>query len=163
MARLADEIKSKPFAHLEDEAMLNIVRTADILMQRANYVLKQFEVSGPQYNVLRILRGSRDGISCGQIAERMITRDPDITRLLDRLETRGLIRRERNGQDRRVVMAYITSCGLQMVERLDPVMVEEHRRQFSVLGEAKLRRLIELLEQARESIQAAQEKERNES
>jgi DNA-binding MarR family transcriptional regulator len=148
--RLADEIKSKPFSHPEEEAMLSIVRTADVLVQRANQFLKQFDISGSQYNVLRILRGSLDGLSCGQIAERMISRDPDVTRLLDRLETRALIARERNGQDRRVVMARITAEGLQLMARLDPLMVAEHRRQIGALGEAKLRQLIGLLEQVRE-------------
>lgn len=141
--------------------MLNIVRTADVLMQAASRFLKQFDVSGPQYNVLRILRGSRDGISCGQIAERMISRDPDITRLLDRLESRGLIARERNGQDRRVVMARITADGLKLVEHINPLIVHEHRRLLGVLGQAKLRQLVELLEQTRELVQET--KERNES
>jgi DNA-binding MarR family transcriptional regulator len=150
VAKLAQEIKSKPFAHAEEEAMLNIVRTADVLLQRANQFLKRFDMTGPQYNVLRILRGSRDGLPCGQIAERMISRDPDVTRLLDRLETRGLVARERNGQDRRVVMAHITAEGLELMTRLDPLMVAEHRRQLGALGEEKLRQLIELLEQARE-------------
>lgn len=160
VGKLAQEIQSKPFALLEEEAMLNIVRTADILMQSAGQVLKRFDVSGPQYNVLRILRGSPDGLSCGQIAERMISRDPDITRLLDRLETRGLIARERNGQDRRVVVASITADGLKLVQELDPLVIQEHRRALGALGEVKLRQLIELLEQARE---VSNTKERNES
>jgi len=151
--KLADEIKSKPFTHLEEEAMLNIIRTADVLMQRASHVLKQFDLRVSQYNVLRILRGSKDGISCGQIAERMISRDPDITRLLDRLETRGLIARERSGQDRRVVTARISAEGLKVIEQINPLIVQEHGRQLGALGQAKLRQLIELLEQVRETSQ----------
>ncbi len=150
MGRLAAEIKSKPFSHPEEEALLSVVRTADVLMQRMNQFLKQFDISGSQYNVLRILRGSPDGLSCGQIAERMISRDPDVTRLLDRLEARGLIGRERNGQDRRVVVARINAEGLDLVTRLDPLVASEHRRQLGGLGEQKLRQLIELLEQARD-------------
>lgn len=152
MAKLADEIKSKPFAHPEEEAMLNLVRTADVLTQRANRFFKQFDITPSQYNVLRILRGSPDGLSCSQIAERMIRRDPDITRLLDRLEARGLIGRERDGQDRRIVMARITTEGLELVTRLDPLILTEHRRQLGGLGEPKVRQLIELLEQAREEV-----------
>ena len=152
MAKLAEEIKSKPFSHPEEEAMLNIFRTADVLQQRVGKVLKQFDISGPQYNVLRILRGTRDGLSCGQIAERLIRHDPDVTRLLDRLEGRGLIARgRRKGLDRRVVTASITAEGLELATKLDPLIAEEHRRQLGLLGERKLSQLIELLEQARES------------
>ncbi len=150
MSKLAAEIKSKPFSHLEEEALLSVVRTADLLAQRMNQFLKQFELSGSQYNVLRILRGSPDGLSCGQIAERMISRDPDVTRLLDKLEARGLIERERNEDDRRVVIARITAGGLDLLTRLDPLVASEHRRQLGALGEQKLRQLIELLEQARD-------------
>lgn len=153
MAKLAEEIKGKPFAHPEEEAMLNVVRTADVLTQRANQFFKQFDITASQYNVLRILRGSPDGLSCSQIAERMIRRDPDITRLLDRLEARHFIGRERDGQDRRIVMTRITTEGLELVTRLDPLILTEHRRQLGRLGEPKLRQLIELLEQAREVLQ----------
>lgn len=149
MGKLAEEIKSKPFAHPEEEALLNIVRTAEVLLQGVNQFLRQFEISGPQYNVLRILRGSREGLSCGQIAERMVSHDPDVTRLLDRLETRGLIRRGRDGEDRRVVMARITSEGLELTAKIDPLILAEHRRQLGGLGQAKLRHLIELLEEVR--------------
>ena len=161
MAKLADEIKSKPFSHPEQEALLNLVRTADVVIQRVNQFLRPFELSSSQYNVLRILRGSPQGLSCGQIAERMISRDPDVTRLLDRLEARGLIGRERNGHDRRVVMSSITAEGLELLRKVDPLMVIEHRRQLGALGEVKLRQLIELLEQVRELPE--EKKERNES
>jgi MarR family transcriptional regulator, organic hydroperoxide resistance regulator len=161
MAKLADEIKSKAFSHPEEEAMLNIFRTADVLSQRMGEFLKPFDISGPQYNVLRILRGSTGGRSCGQIADRMISRDPDVTRLLDRLEARGLIMRGRNEQDRRVVVAHITPEGLNLMSSIDPLIVAEHVRQLGALGHQKLRQLIELLEQVRES--AELEKERHES
>lgn len=137
--------------------MLNVVRTADVLLQRVNQFLKQFEMSGSQYNVLRILRGSKDGLSCRQISERMISRDPDVTRLLDRLEARSLIGRSRDVQDRRVVMAHITQRGLQFLGKLDPLVANEHQRHLGGLGEAKLRQLIELLEQARSSANKEQE------
>lgn len=157
MAKLADEIQSKPFAHPEEEAMLNIVRTADLLLQLGNKFLKQFDISGPQYNVLRILRGSPAGLSCGQIAERMISRDPDVTRLLDRLEARGLLARERSGQDRRVVITRITAAGLELIATIDPQMIAQHGRQMGALGEQKLRQLIELLEEVRDITQTKEE------
>ena len=151
MAKLAEEIKMrKPFSQLEEEAALSIMRTADLLSQRTLPVLRGFDLSGSQYNVLRILRGSPEGLPCGQIAERMISRDPDVTRLLDRMEARGLIRRERSEQDRRVVTARITAGGLELLKQADPAITVHHRRQFEALGEKKLRRLIELMQEVRE-------------
>ena len=130
--------------------MLSIVRTADVLMQRAADAFKDFDLSGPQYNVLRILRGSPEGLSCGEIAERMISRDPDITRLLDRLEARGFIRRARDIRDRRVVMARISAEGRALLEKLDPKILAMHKRQLGRMGGEKLRELIALLEEARQ-------------
>ena len=160
VARLADEIKSKPFSHPEEEAILNIMRTADVLTQHMTQFLKPSDLSGPQYNVLRILRGSPEGLSCRQIGERMISRDPDVTRLLDRLESRGAISRER-GQDRRVVIARITGEGMALMDKLDPLVAAESCRQLGGLGDAKLQQLIELLEEAREAPQES--KRKNES
>ena len=102
--RLLAEIRqSKPFDMVEEEAVLNIHRTAEVLGQASAEFLKDYKLSHTQYNVLRILRGAGpDGATCSGIAERMITRDPDITRLLDRLEGRGLVARERSREDRRV-------------------------------------------------------------
>jgi len=89
----------------EEVTYLELCRTADILSRGVSEVLKVEELSPNQYNVLRILRGAPEGLPCGEIGTRMITRDPDITRLLDRLEKRGLIVRSREAQDRRRVMA----------------------------------------------------------
>jgi MarR family transcriptional regulator, organic hydroperoxide resistance regulator len=152
MARLADEIRmTKPFTVAEEEASLSILRTCEVIQQSTLAVIKGFDLTGPQYNVLRILRGSSpEGLPCGQISERMITRDPDITRLLDRLETRGLISRMRGDQDRRVVIATITPEGLRLLQEIDPVVVAHHRRQFSTLNKTELRELIRLLQLVRE-------------
>jgi DNA-binding MarR family transcriptional regulator len=149
---LGREIKKvRPFESLEQEAMLNLLRTADVLAGQMGDVLKPSGLSSTQYNVLRILRGAgADGLPCGEVAGRMITRDPDVTRLLDRLEKRGLISRSRDGKDRRVVCARITNAGAKLLTELDPVVVEAHRRQLNHLGAAQLKRLIELLEAARE-------------
>ena len=163
MARLADEIKmTKPFALPEEEATLSILRTADLIQQRTLEVLKPFEISAPQYNVLRILRGAREDLSCGQIAERMVNRDPDVTRLLDRMEARGLISRARDKQDRRVVKTRIAAEGMNILKQLDPLILEHHRRQFHGFGERKLKLLIGLLEQVREASTNQQNKEKYE-
>ena len=150
--RLRDEIKQqRPFESLEQEALLNVLRTADALMQEIAAVLKPFKLSHSQYNVLRILRGaSPDGLACQEISERMISRDPDITRLLDRLEARGLVTRTRDQEDRRVVTARITLEGLRLLEALDELIAEVDRYALQHLGEQQLRTLIQLLELARE-------------
>jgi DNA-binding MarR family transcriptional regulator len=137
--------------HLEEDTFLQVVRTADVLLQRAADLLKGYDLSLTQYNVLRILRGAgADGLACSQISERMITRDPDITRLLDRLEARGLVARERSTKDRRVVVTTITQEGLDLVSQLDEPVADLHRRQLGPLGEQKLRQLGQLLELVRE-------------
>jgi DNA-binding MarR family transcriptional regulator len=148
---LATEIKKrKPFDSLEQEAMLNVARTHDVLSSEAAEILKPFNLSATQYNVLRILRGAGQPLGCGEIAQRMITRDPDITRLLDRMEKRKLVSRCRDEKDRRVVCTEITPAGLKLLAELDGVVVKMHRRQLGHLGETKLKQLIKLLEEARE-------------
>jgi MarR family transcriptional regulator, organic hydroperoxide resistance regulator len=149
--RLQTEIKQQqPFASLEQEALLNILRTADALMQRIATVLKPFKLSHSQYNVLRILRGAGDaGLACREIAARMITRDPDITRLLDRLEARGLVTRSREAHDRRVIRACISPEGIRLLGELDGPIAELTQRQLKHLGEQRLRLLTQLLETAR--------------
>jgi DNA-binding MarR family transcriptional regulator len=153
VAKLAQEIKmTKPFSLLEEEASLSIMRTADVLFQTAAELLKPFDLSLSQYNVLRILRGAKEALACGQIAERMVSRDPDITRLLDRMEVRGLIGRARDNQDRRVVKAQITSSGLNLLEDIQPLITAHHRKRFSGFGEKKLKQLVEWMELVRETI-----------
>src|SRR5215471_16931585 len=122
----------------EELVFLEIQKTADILARRVVPVFKAEDISPTQYNVLRILRGSPDGLPCGEIANRMITRDPDITRLLDRLEKRGLISRWRESKDRRVVLARITPNGLKLLTRLDQPVEEAHRKQLGHLGKDRL-------------------------
>jgi len=133
----------------EEEAFLDLLRTTDLLTRRLAPVLKADDLSANQYNVLRILRGSPEGLPCGEIASRMITRDPDITRLLDRLEKRKLISRCRESKDRRMVMARITPDGLKLLGRLDEPVQEAHRQQLGHLGRERLRALTELLHAAR--------------
>jgi len=138
----------------EIEAFLHVQRTADALMQGIEATLKPFGLSPAQYNVLRILRGAGpEGLACGQIGERMLTRDPDITRLLDRLEARKLVTRSREQKDRRVLTTRITAAGLEILKQLDAPIAQIHRKQLGHLGEARLRTLSTLLELARSGIQ----------
>ena len=133
----------------EQAAFLDLLYTADILSRGLDRVLKTGNLSSTQYNVLRILRGAPEGLPCGEIASRMITRDPDVTRLLDRLERRDLISRCRETDDRRTVRVRITPGGLKLLTRLDEPVRVAHRNQLSHLGRERLRTLIELLRVAR--------------
>jgi DNA-binding MarR family transcriptional regulator len=129
----------------EEAAFLELLRTTDMLSRGLAGVLKSEDLSATQYNVLRILRGAKAGLPCGEIANRMITRDPDITRLLDRLEKRGLIARSREAKDRRTVTTRITPAGLKLLARLDEPVYAAHRKQLGHLGRERLRALTELL------------------
>jgi DNA-binding MarR family transcriptional regulator len=133
----------------EEAAYLDLLRTADVLTRGAIGVLKAEELSTTQYNVLRILRGSPQGLTCGEIASRMITRDPDVTRLLDRMEKRGMISRSRESRDRRLVLARVSPEGLKLVNRLDEPVQKIHRKQLGHMGKDRLRALAELLAAAR--------------
>ncbi len=142
--------QKKPFRRLEDEAFLNLQCTADALLQGVAAALKPVGLSPTQYNVLRILRGAGGGgLACREIAERMITRDPDVTRLLDRLEERRLVIRTRDREDRRVITTRITEEGLRILEKLDEPLAALHVQQLGHLGDEQLRSLIGLLELAR--------------
>jgi DNA-binding MarR family transcriptional regulator len=164
MGKLQQEIKKlRPFERREEEVFLNLLRTADVLSRGVEELLKTAGLTPTQYNMLRILRGAgavhasngrkdsgdESALACGEIAERMITRDPDITRLLDRLEQRGLITRCRGERDRRVVCSKITEEGLRLVKQLDKPVADLHRRQLGGMGEEKLTKLSQLLEEAR--------------
>lgn len=151
--KLADSIKqSKPFQTLEEEVYLNLIRAADLLQRQETSLLDEHGISHSQYNVLRILRGAGvEGLACGEIASRMITHDPDITRLLDRLEKRGLAQRSRESKDRRVVIARITRSGLELLQKLDAPVLELHRRNLGHFSQKELRSLIEFLEKAVEA------------
>jgi DNA-binding MarR family transcriptional regulator len=133
----------------EESAFLDLLRTSDVLTRRVVGVLRPVDLSPTQYNVLRILRGAREGLPCGEIASRMITRDPDMTRLLDRMEKRGLVLRSRETKDRRQVVTRITAEGLRILAQLEGPVLEAHRRQLGHLGPRRLRQLTELLRAAR--------------
>src|SRR5215467_2560137 len=115
----------------EDRLFVAIVKAADALGRQAEQLLKSAGLTGSQYNVLRILRGAEpEGLPCRAIGERMISRDPDVTRLLDRMEKRGWISRERQSDDRRVVKARITKKGLEILKPLDQPIHALHKQQF---------------------------------
>jgi|SRR5580704_2120464 DNA-binding MarR family transcriptional regulator len=136
----------------EEILFLDLLRTTDMLTRALDRILKTSDISATQYNVLRILRGTPEGLPCGEIASRMITRDPDITRLLDRLEKRQLISRCRETKDRRMVMARITPQGLMLLAQLDEPVQETHRKQLGHLGRERLRGLTELLHVSRAQV-----------
>jgi DNA-binding MarR family transcriptional regulator len=148
---LSQEIhQEKPFTGLEEEAFLGLQRTASLLMQALGRELKGHDLSPAQYNTLRILRGALpDALTCGEIGERLVSPGPDVTRLLDRLEQRGLVTRLRDAEDRRVVRARITPEGADLLARLDEPVDHTLRRLLGSLGRAKLQTLVELLEEAR--------------
>ncbi len=133
---------------LEEEVFLMLQRAADLQLQAISGLLKVFNLSPTQYNVLRILRGAgSDGLPCGEIGQRLITRDPDITRLLDRLEARGLVKRARQEQDRRVVQVWIAEEGLRLVDAMDVPVRNMHRERIGQIGRTKLEQLIALLDE----------------
>ena len=151
---LRTEIKQgRPFHSLEQEAQLNIERTAAILAHAFADAIKPYGITPTQYNVLRILRGAgEEGLCRNDVRDRLISQVPDVTRLLDRLEETGLVMRERDTTDRRLVTTRITTAGLRLLEQLDEPTVETHRKFLGHMTRAQLRTLIELLSLARERI-----------
>jgi MarR family transcriptional regulator, organic hydroperoxide resistance regulator len=132
----------------EDRAFVALQKAADKLSVQAEQLLKSNGLTSAQYNVLRILRGAEpDGLACSSISERMISHDPDMTRLLDRMEKRNLITRQRQSDDRRVVKTRITSAGLELLKRLDSPVREMHKRQFAHMGHARVKTLADLLDE----------------
>jgi DNA-binding MarR family transcriptional regulator len=150
MGRLQQELKKRdPFQSLEQEVCLNLLRTADQLADDGARLLRRHGLTPQQYNVLRILRGAGEPLPCREIASRMITRDPDMTRLLDTLERQGWIRRTRSQADRRAVLSAITPPGLKALAPLDGPIVGLHAAQMRHLGRRKLQQLNLLLEEVR--------------
>jgi DNA-binding MarR family transcriptional regulator len=141
--------QARPFDSLEQEASLALSRLASDLNAEQAELLRASGVTWTQYNAMRILRGaSGEPLSCGEVGERMITRESDVTRLLDRLERQGLVVRARDEQDRRVVKARLTDAGLKLLAELDEPVAQMHKRQLGHLGTAKLESLLALLEEA---------------
>jgi DNA-binding MarR family transcriptional regulator len=132
----------------ENRLFVALLKAADAFGLQAEQLLKSAGLTGAQYNVLRILRGAEpEGLPCRGIGERMISHDPDITRLLDRMEKRALIIRERQTDDRRVVKTRITKKGLETLKALDQPVRDLHKRQFRHIPAARLKFLAEVLEE----------------
>ena len=144
---LRDEIRQKrPFQSLEQEAYLNVVRTAAALSDDLEQLLRPVGITAAQYNVLRILNGAdAKGLCRNELRDRMLTRMPDMTRLLDRMERAGLVRRTRSEEDRRQVGTQITAEGRRILEETGELIREEHRRRLGHLSAEQLKSLIELL------------------
>lgn len=145
--------QTRPFASLEQEAFLNIERTGALLHDAFERMLKPYGVTMTQFNVLRILRGSEpSGLCRNEVRDRLVTRMPDVTRLLDRMEEGGLVTRTRSTTDRRQVRTRLTARGRELVDSLDRPAAEEHQRSLGHLSDDQLRTLIDLLSQARSSV-----------
>lgn len=147
MDELLERLKqTKPFANSEEEVALAIQMIAEDHRAVIDQVFSSGDLTATQYNVLRILRGAgKEGLCCRDIAERMITRDPDITRMLDRLEGRELIRRERQAKDRRVILAFITKAGLDLLRQLDRPIQKAQKELFNGLSQKDLDTLSRML------------------
>ncbi len=154
--KVQEEIQqSTPIRSVEEEAFLNIVRTADALTRDFDDMLKPFGLTATQYNLLRILRGAGEaGATCSQIGERTVKKDPDITRLVDRMEKRGLVKRSRDGRDRRIVTTTITREGLRVLEKLDVQVNERPARQLRGLSRQQILDLIRAMEIIRAQLAA---------
>src|ERR1035437_5713404 len=143
MAGLKLEIEQeRPFSSVEEEALLNLLRTADCLQRAFHRKTRDWGVTSTQYNVLRILRGAHpQGLTCSAIGSRMITAEPDITRLLARLKALKLIRQQRDKRDRRVIWTHISTTGLSLLAEMDPVVQQFPVEMLGHLDEEDLARL----------------------
>ena len=154
IADLRSELRQrKPFISLQQEAHLNLVRTCASLQDAFEQLFKPYGISNTQYNVLRILRGAESGGLCrNELRDRLLTRMPDVTRLLDRMEEVGLVERERDTTDRRQVSTRLTKQGCRLVDELDEIVQAEHQRTLGHLSKTQLSSLVELLSLAREKL-----------
>ncbi len=147
---LRDQIRqSKPFESLSTEVYLEILKTSQTAGRWVVEALKPSSLTPAQFNVLRILRGSPDGLTCSQISERMINPDPDVTRLLDRLAAAGLVEKQRNDRDRRVVDVVITKTGLKATEQASNAVRSRLESEMKTLSATQLNTLADLLELVR--------------
>jgi len=153
MAALKHEIvQERPFSSPEEEALLNLMRTSDFLHRAFHCKTRKWGVTSTQYNVLRILRGAQPrGLTCAAIGSRMVTADPDITRLLARLKGLKLVRQQRDRHDRRIVWTQISEAGLELLRAMDPVIEQVPRELLGHLSQTELTELIRLLELARKN------------
>lgn len=161
MAHLKHEIRQKtPFSGIEEEALLNLVRTSDFLQRAFQQKTRNWGVTSTQYNVLRILRGAQpDGLQCAAIGARMVAAEPDITRLLGRLKTLKLIKQHRDQKDRRVVWTQISEAGLKLLREMDPLIRKLPSSLLGHMSKEELSEMVRLLELARHPCTRALEQE----
>jgi DNA-binding MarR family transcriptional regulator len=152
-SRLQDELRqARPFHSKGQEAFLALLRTADVARRRFTELFERQDVTLQQYNVLRILRGAGgDGLPTLEIGQRMIERTPGVTRIVDRLEAKGLVDRDRRRDDRRRVWCRITDSGLALLAELDAPVAQADEMTVRGLGEEEVDQLIDLLERIRSS------------
>lgn len=157
---IREELKqTKPFFSPAQEAFLSVQHTADAISQKFEQFLKPWEISGTQYNVLRILRGAGpEGLRCGEIGERMVAHDPDITRLLDRMEKAGWIERSRDSRDRRVVLTRINRRGLDLLKQIDKPIEQFTKELGNHIPEKRFRELIDILDEIRNPPESDEQK-----
>jgi DNA-binding MarR family transcriptional regulator len=155
-SKLQEEIKrTRPFANIEEEALLSIRRTSERLQHHTVQIFKPHGITPTQYNVLRILREAGDnGLRCSEIGERLVSSDPDITRLLGRLQKQKLIKRKRDPKDKRVIYATITAEGQRLLREMDPLINEGLKNTLKDMSREKLTTLVSLLEEVREQLSA---------
>lgn len=159
MSRLKSEIAQKrPFASEAEEAILNLMRTADCVERAFQHATRPWGITATQYNALRILRGAHpEGLTCSAIGERMVTAVPDITRLLGRLKARHLIRQHRDKRDRRILWTHISEAGLALLGEMDELILRMPAEMLGHLSGREVGELIRLLEAARSKCQGPPE------
>jgi DNA-binding MarR family transcriptional regulator len=150
VSSVGEEIhQTKAFGSLEEELLVSMLRTTDVLQDRFEQAVRPFDISMTQYNVLRILRGAEPtGRTCNEIGERMIAREPDVTRLLVRMEKAGHIRRTRGKDDRRRVVTRITAAGLKLLDQMEPEL-REIGGLLEPIGERRIEKMLKLLDEVR--------------
>lgn len=153
-SQILEELRqTRPLRSVQEEALLGLLKTADRLRRLAGGVVEPFGISNQQYNVLRILRGAgEEGLPTLEIADRLIEQAPGITRLLDRLEKKKLIRRRRRSEDRRQVLCWITPAGMELLARLDKPVEKFGRQALNMLSEKELRALVGILDRVRKPV-----------
>ena len=145
--------KKQPFAQLEQEACLNVLRTSDRMQLCFERLFRKHGLHAAQYNILRILRGEGQPLPVLEIAKRTVTVVPGITGLIDRLEREGLVTRRRCPEDRRKIFVEITAKALGVLARLDEPVLDLHQRQLGHLSESELKQLVALLERVRARVE----------
>jgi DNA-binding MarR family transcriptional regulator len=159
VSAIGEEIhQTKAFATIEEELLVSLLRTTDVLQDRFEQAVRPFNISMTQYNVLRILRGAEpDGRTCSEIGERMIAREPDVTRLLERMEKSGLVKRSRDKEDRRVVVTRITAAGMKLLDKMEPELGEIGGL-LKPMGERRIEKTLKLLDDVRAHVRGDEEK-----